>query len=139
MAFYMIIMESQNNSQKQIVNAQSIVIFSLKYLLTKQISRVWSLGIFVLYGVLCFDRQPTVSFVCKCNQSFVPFDKKTLGFCFVRAFSSFFCFFLLFCMRYYTCSASSKISFSVSCQPRHGSVMDLPYTPPSGDCAPSSM
>lgn len=49
MAFYMIIMESQrqSNSRKQIVNAQSIVIFSLKYLLTKQISRVWSLGIFV--------------------------------------------------------------------------------------------
>lgn len=54
MTFYMIIMESQNNSQKQIVNAQSIVIFSLKYLLTKQISRVWSLGIFVLYGAQCF-------------------------------------------------------------------------------------
>ncbi len=41
---------------KQIVNAQSIVIFSLKYLLTKQISRVWSLGIFVLYGAQCFLR-----------------------------------------------------------------------------------
>ena len=48
MAFYMIIMESQKQQlTKQIVNAQSIVIFSLKYLLTKQISRVWSLGIFV--------------------------------------------------------------------------------------------
>lgn len=41
--------QRQSNSRKQIVNAQSIVIFSLKYLLTKQISRVWSLGIFVLF------------------------------------------------------------------------------------------
>lgn len=55
MAFYMIIMESQKQQlTKQIVNAQSIVIFSLKYLLTKQISRVWSLGMFVLYGAQCF-------------------------------------------------------------------------------------
>ena len=55
MIFYMIIMESQKQQlAKQIVNAQSIVIFSLKYLLTKQISRVWSLGIFVLYGAQCF-------------------------------------------------------------------------------------
>lgn len=56
MAFYMIIMESQrqSNSRKQIVNAQSIVIFSLKYLLTKQISRVWSLGIFALFGFSLF-------------------------------------------------------------------------------------
>ncbi len=41
--------QRQSNSRKQIVNAQSIVIFSLKYLLTKQISRVWSLGIFALF------------------------------------------------------------------------------------------
>ncbi len=56
MAFYMIIMESQrqSNSRKQIVNAQSIVIFSLKYLLTKQISRVWSLGIFALFEFSLF-------------------------------------------------------------------------------------
>lgn len=56
MAFYMIIMESQrqSNSRKQIVNAQSIVIFSLKYLLTKQISQVWSLGIFALFGFSLF-------------------------------------------------------------------------------------
>ncbi len=56
MAFYMIIMESQrqSNSRKQIVNAQSIVIFPLKYLLTKQISRVWSLGIFALFGFSLF-------------------------------------------------------------------------------------
>lgn len=55
MAFYMIIMESQKQQlTKQIVNAQSIVIFSLKYLLTKQISRVWSLGIFALFGFSLF-------------------------------------------------------------------------------------
>lgn len=41
--------QRQSSSRKQIVNAQSIVIFSLKYLLTKQISRVWSLGIFALF------------------------------------------------------------------------------------------
>ncbi len=46
--------QRQSNSQKQIVNAQSIVIFSLKYLLTKQISRVWSLGIFALFGFSLF-------------------------------------------------------------------------------------
>lgn len=123
---------------KQIVNAQSIVIFSLKYLLTKQISRVWSLGMFVLYGAQCFLSNRLLDFFASAI-IVCPVRQKTLGFCFVRAFSSFFCFFLLFWVRYYTCSASSKISFSVSCQPRHGSVMDLPYTPPSGDCAPSSM
>lgn len=41
--------QRQSSSRKQIVNAQSIVIFSFKYLLTKQISRVWSLGIFALF------------------------------------------------------------------------------------------
>lgn len=46
--------QRQGNSRKQIVNAQSIVIFSLKYLLTKQISRVWSLGIFALFGFSLF-------------------------------------------------------------------------------------
>lgn len=46
--------QRQSNLRKQIVNAQSIVIFSLKYLLTKQISRVWSLGIFALFGFSLF-------------------------------------------------------------------------------------
>lgn len=46
--------QRQSNSRKQIVNAQSIVIFPLKYLLTKQISRVWSLGIFALFGFSLF-------------------------------------------------------------------------------------
>lgn len=46
--------QRQSNSRKQIVNAQSIVIFSIKYLLTKQISRVWSLGIFALFVLLFY-------------------------------------------------------------------------------------
>lgn len=46
--------QRQSNSRKQIVNAQSIVIFSLKYLLTEQISRVWSLGIFALFEFSLF-------------------------------------------------------------------------------------
>ena len=35
-------------------------------------------------------------------------------------------------------SANSRISRSVFSQPRHGSVIDFPYSPPSGFCAPSS-
>ena len=76
---------------KQIVNAQSIVIFSLKYLLTKQISRVWSLGIFVLYGAQCFlSNRPLV--FCKCNQSFVLFDKKRSAFVLCERFLNSFAF-----------------------------------------------
>ena len=40
--------------------------------------------------------------------------------------------------RIYRRSANSRISRSVFSQPRQGSVMDLPYTPPSGFWQPSS-
>ena len=39
----------------------------------------------------------------------------------------------------YARSARSRARRAVSSQPRHGSVMDLPYTPPSIGWAPSSM
>ena len=38
----------------------------------------------------------------------------------------------------YSCSAISSTVFSVFSQPRHGSVMDFPYTPSSGFWQPSS-
>lgn len=46
---------------------------------------------------------------------------------------------LFYITKSYRRSAISSKSFSVFSQPRHGSVMDFPYTQPSGFWLPSSM